>query len=83
MPIPLARIQEAQRVLARHFAVTRLVRADTLGAGDRRVYLKLESELPTASFKVRGAVYALSAHTRTRQMSEVVAASTGNHGRGS
>jgi threonine dehydratase len=78
--IPLARIEEAQRVLAGHFPVTRLVRADTLGAGDRRVYLKLESELPTASFKVRGAVYALSAKTADGHVSEVVAASTGNHG---
>jgi threonine dehydratase len=44
------------------------------------VHLKLEGELPTGSFKVRGAYYALSTHARESEVSEVVAASTGNHG---
>ena len=44
------------------------------------VHLKLEGELPTGSFKVRGAYYALWTHTRENTVSEVVAASTGNHG---
>jgi threonine dehydratase len=44
------------------------------------VHLKLESELPTGSFKVRGAYYALWTHARGIGVSEVVAASTGNHG---
>ena len=44
------------------------------------MHLKLEGELPTGSFKVRGAYYALWAHTRENEVSEVVAASTGNHG---
>jgi threonine dehydratase len=44
------------------------------------VHLKLESELPTGSFKVRGAYYALWTHQRERPVAEVVAASTGNHG---
>jgi threonine dehydratase len=44
------------------------------------VHLKLESELPTGSFKVRGAYYALWKHARERTVAEVVAASTGNHG---
>ena len=44
------------------------------------VHLKLEGELPTGSFKVRGAYYALWTHRRQREISEVVAASTGNHG---
>jgi threonine dehydratase len=44
------------------------------------VHLKLEGVLPTGSFKVRGALYALWTHTRERSVSEVVAASTGNHG---
>jgi len=44
------------------------------------VHLKLEGELPTGSFKVRGAYYALRAHAREGEVSEVVAASTGNHG---
>ena len=80
MPIALARIQEAHAVVARHFPATTLVRAASLTTATRDVYLKLESELPTASFKVRGAVYALSVNAAARPLSEVVAASTGNHG---
>ena len=44
------------------------------------MHLKLEGELPTGSFKVRGAYYALWTHARESGVSEVVAASTGNHG---
>ena len=44
------------------------------------VHLKLEGELPTGSFKVRGAYYALCTHARDTEVTEVVAASTGNHG---
>ena len=44
------------------------------------VFLKLESELPTGSFKVRGALYALAIHMQRRVVREVVTASTGNHG---
>lgn len=51
--------------------------SDRVGAD---VHLKLEGVLPTGSFKVRGALYALWTHTRERSVSEVVAASTGNHG---
>jgi threonine dehydratase len=44
------------------------------------VHLKLESEMPTGSFKVRGALYALHAEMTKRRVAEVVASSTGNHG---
>ena len=46
------------------------------------VYLKNETVLPTGSFKVRGAMYALSKRMEIdgAGVSEVVAASTGNHG---
>jgi threonine dehydratase len=47
---------------------------------DRTVYLKVESDLPTGSFKVRGAVYALSKHVERNGARPVLAASTGNHG---
>ena len=60
---------------------TRLVRSDALSkrvGGD--VHLKLELELPTGSFKVRGALYALSKRLERGPITEVVAASTGNHG---
>jgi len=47
---------------------------------DAAVYVKLETEMPTGSFKVRGALFALHAELEQRPVTEVVAASTGNHG---
>jgi threonine dehydratase len=44
------------------------------------IYLKLETELPTGSFKPRGALYALMKKLEQRSIKGVVAASTGNHG---
>ena len=64
----------------RHFGPTRLVRAAALSTPDRDLYLKLESELPTGSFKVRGAVHSLSVNLAKGGIRAVVAASTGNHG---
>src|SRR5947209_2383034 len=76
-----AAVRTAWQFLKRHFAPTRLILAPSLtrddGAG---VYLKVESELPTGSFKVRGAVYALHAEMARRPVAVVVASSTGNHG---
>ena len=45
-----------------------------------RVYLKIESDLPTGSFKPRGALNALLTTAAQRPVPGVVAASTGNHG---
>ncbi len=73
-------IRHAQTLLATHFAPTPLVRAASLDTGNRRVYLKIESGLPTGSFKVRGAVYAMSRHVERNGTTPVIAASTGNHG---
>lgn len=56
------------------------MRSAALSGAGRTVHLKLECELPTGSFKVRGAVFALAARATTAKLSEVVAASTGNHG---
>jgi threonine dehydratase len=76
-----ARFQTALQFLRRYFAPTRLPCASSLGRGtDAQVYLKLESELPTGSFKVRGALYALNAEMGRRTVPKVVASSTGNHG---
>ena len=77
--IGLSRAREAQALLAAHFPPTPLTRAPSLCAPDREVYLKIESGLPTGSFKVRGAIYSLSVNIARRSISEVVAASTGNH----
>ena len=81
-PAPdLERARAARAFLAEHLPQTRLVAARSLAApDDPPVLLKLESELPTGSFKVRGALYALRACLREGPVDEVVTASTGNHG---
>lgn len=77
----LSTIREAQRFLAKYFAATRLIGAPFLGQKTgKNVYLKLEMELPTASFKVRGAFWALAQRMKQGPIREVVACSTGNHG---
>jgi threonine dehydratase len=78
--IESARIDEALLFVARHFPPTPLIEAPSLQTHDRRVYLKLETRLPTGSFKVRGALFSLSRRLSTTPVKEVVAASTGNHG---
>lgn len=77
----LRTIREAQKFLAKYFAPTRLIAAPFLSQRTRKnVYLKLETELPTGSFKVRGAFYALAQRMKKGPVREVVASSTGNHG---
>ena len=61
--------------------MTRLIAAPFLsGRAGKRVWLKLEAELPTGSFKVRGALWALASRLKRGPVEEVVASSTGNHG---
>jgi threonine dehydratase len=75
------RFAQAREVLARYLPRTRLVRARSLESNsDRKIFLKLENELPTGSFKVRGALYSLSVQMQRTNVREVVASSTGNHG---
>src|SRR5258707_8449017 len=77
----IATIREAQRFLATYFAPTRLVATPYLSAAaGTNVYLKLDTELPTGSFKVRGAFYALAQGLNRGPIQEVVACSNGNHG---
>jgi len=74
-------VRSARRLLSRYFAPTRLLFSSSLGReACGHVYLKLESEMPTGSFKVRAALYALHKEMTSRPVSEVVASSTGNHG---
>lgn len=74
-------ISDAREVLRKHLPITRLVPANRLGREKGcAAYLKLESELPTGSFKPRGALYALSLQLARRPIREVTASSTGNHG---
>ncbi len=78
---PIEAIREAREFLAKYFAVTRLISAPSLSdTGVKRVYLKLEAELPTGSFKVRGALWALATRLKKGRVEEVIASSTGNHG---
>jgi threonine dehydratase len=77
----LVTIREAQKFLAKYFAQTRLIAAPSLGRRTaKNAYLKLETELPTGSFKVRGAFYALAQRMKKETVREVIASSTGNHG---
>ncbi len=79
--LPFKTICEARSILSRYLPLTRLVAASSLSRfTGGEVYLKLESELPTGSFKPRGALYALTVNLSRREVSEVVASSTGNHG---
>jgi threonine dehydratase len=74
-------VKDARELLRTFFRPTRLVRADRIGRDlDTDIYLKLETELPTGSFKPRGALYALMKSLEQRSIKGVVAASTGNHG---
>jgi threonine dehydratase len=77
---PLLTIREAQTLLAPHLPVTSLLPCPALSHPGAQAHLKLEIELPTNSFKPRGALYALSVNLRRRTIQEVTACSTGNHG---
>jgi threonine dehydratase len=74
-------IEDARGLLRQFLKPTRLVQAERLGRdSDTRIHLKLETELPTRSFKPRGAIYALMKSPHRKSANGVVAASTGNHG---
>jgi threonine dehydratase len=74
-------VNDARELLRRFLRPTRLIPAERIGGdSETQIYLKLESELPTGSFKPRGALYALMKNLEQRSIKGVVAASTGNHG---
>jgi threonine dehydratase len=74
-------VEQARALLGQYLRPTRLVSAESLaGRSGARVYLKIESDLPTGSFKLRGALNALLRSATQRMLPGVVAASTGNHG---
>jgi threonine dehydratase len=80
-------VNEARELLQRFLRPTRLRAAERLGRdSDTQIHLKLETDLPTGSFKPRGAIYALMKNLEERSVNGersikgVVAASTGNHG---
>lgn len=74
-------VERARALLRERLPATRLVRAPCLSrVSGAEVFLKLESELPTGSFKVRGALHAISRALERGQLPGVVTSSTGNHG---
>lgn len=74
-------VNDARELLREFLKPTRLTRAERIGRDrNAEIYLKLETELPTRSFKPRGALYALMKSLQQRSVKGVVAASTGNHG---
>jgi len=78
----LARIREAGEFLGTWFGETRVVEAPFLSRDTgRRVWLKLETELPTGSFKVRGALWALAARLKSEGQATEVAAQEGTMNR--
>jgi threonine dehydratase len=81
MKLSIFKARKAKTCLRRYLPVTRLVASPSLSAkSGNDVYLKIESDLPTGSFKPRGALYALLVNASRRTIREVVASSTGNHG---
>jgi threonine dehydratase len=76
----LSAVLEAQKLLAKYFEPTPLLKAPSLSRADSEVFLKIETGLPTGSFKPRGALYALATNLQRRSIEEVTASSTGNHG---
>jgi len=74
-------VRSARELLRRYLPQTRLVAAPSLTrALGAPVSLKLESELPTGSFKPRGAIWTLATRMSRETVREVVASSSGNHG---
>jgi threonine dehydratase len=74
-------VHDARELLTRHLSPTRLIEAPYLSrVTDNHIHLKLETDLPTGSFKVRGAVYTLLVNLARGPIRQVVASSTGNHG---
>lgn len=74
-------VNDARELLRRFLKPTRLIPAERIGRDSHtQIYLKLETELPTGSFKPRGALYALFKNLEQGSIKGVVAASTGNHG---
>jgi threonine dehydratase len=74
-------VNDARDLLRRFLRPSRLVSTERIGRDSgTQIFLKLETDLPTGSFKPRGAIYALMKNRERRSLKGVVAASTGNHG---
>ena len=76
-------IVRAEKIVSKHIITTPVVQSKDLSeAVGEHVYLKLENQQITGSFKIRGAINAISNLNPAQKKAGVVALSTGNHGRG-
>ena len=76
-------IKRAEKIVAKHVIMTPIVQSKALSnAIGEEIFLKLENQQITGSFKIRGAINAISNLTPEQRKAGVVALSTGNHGRG-
>jgi threonine dehydratase len=74
-------VLDARKFLATFLTPTRLVRAESLDAvSGAQIWLKLEIENPTGTFKVRAALNAVRHRSLQPRLDGVVTSSTGNHG---
>ncbi len=79
--LTLESIRSARELLRAIVPVSRMIAADSLSAASGvRIFLKLECEGPTGSFKVRGAYHAILRRKQRGALRGVVTSSTGNHG---
>ena len=73
-------VLDAEKRIRKHIRETPLEPSPYLSKlGDARVYLKLESNQITGSFKLRGAMNKFLSLTAEQQKEEVITASSGNH----
>lgn len=75
-------VRQAHGVIKPHIHQTAVERAPSLESGTGEIWLKLESQQITGSFKVRGALYRVSALTDRERQRGIIACSAGNHGLG-
>ncbi len=76
-------IVNAEKIVSKHIVTTPVISSTTLSkAIGEKIYLKLENQQVTGSFKIRGAINAISNLKPEHKKAGVVALSTGNHGRG-
>ena len=77
--VALEQIRQARERLAPHLRLTPLVFSHALSrASGRRVWLKLETQQPTGSFKVRPALNGALLHREEASRRGVLASSSGN-----
>lgn len=81
--VTIGEIEAAQKRIADKIRATLMNRSESLSKiSGAPVWLKLEHQQLTGSFKLRGATNAIACLTPEQKQRGVVAVSTGNHGRG-